>query len=204
MGPWGIILGRGVPSLALCLGVNRLQGLPTHSGRMGRLVHGLYLTMACSFSEEQEEKFLSSLGTFLIYSSLIPSHLPSSCNNEKRCLHVLGDPRETQQQRKGFVSYLTHQSFLTSLLPGRGPTLFLQIPGAVQSGAAGLERKEQLRYGVPQPPPHVGCRRQKPPIPAEVHMTHRLALESPCTASASVCNHPTNISVTLRHSCTHM
>lgn len=75
------------------------------------MMHGLSLTQSSPSLMSRKKSSFPSLE--LEYGTpesspfpFIPPHMPSSCNNKKRCLNVLGDPWETLQRQKGFDSYL--------------------------------------------------------------------------------------------------
>lgn len=136
--------------------------------------------------------------------------------NKKRCLNVLGDPWEALEQQKGFDSCLApvNQSFFTTTTTtpapreGLHPNSSRSQPGppTLLCTVGFLAPRVMSSSGMGRPPslPPERCRRQKPPIPTEIHMTHRLAQVSACTRSAAVCNHSTYICVSHGHSCTHM
>lgn len=90
---------------------------------------------------------------------------------------------------------------------GAHPFSRSQLGHLALTGKVGFQAPREMSssgMGRSPPPCPVGCWRQKPPIPTDIYMTHRLAQVSPCTRSASVCNHSTQTSVTPGHSCTHM
>lgn len=113
---WGVQSRRGAPSLALWLRTNRLQRLPDGTDGEINMMHGLSLTQSSPLRNRKKSSFPSlelEYGTPESFPfPFIPPHMPSSCNNKRRCLNMLGDPSAT----KTLDSYLApvRQSFFTT------------------------------------------------------------------------------------------